>query len=304
MSAASLSLRLPVLGVLGAPWLVGCLLVGNPAYEDTGDATTGAPDVDTTTGTPAFPCPDDQPLSQWYPDADADSYGDRDATPQMTCEAPAGHVQEGGDCNDRAPEIHPRLPEQCNGFDDNCNSLVDESSPDCGGCVIEITAGHVYWVCVQPGGIDRAEADQRCLARSNAKNAVHLASIHSAEEHARLAELVGLYVTPVAGEQHAWIGMSKLDEPAQRCDLPDPVTDWQWDDGSAFDLDPPPWNPNEPDNSPTGCTCDVASGCVENCGEILVVPAKKLSGWNDQRCDTTVPTGFICKTRRDPVLFP
>ncbi|HEY0136580.1 MAG TPA: MopE-related protein [Nannocystis sp.] len=304
MSAVSLSLRLPVLGVLGAPWLAGCLLVSNPAYEDTGDATTGTPDFDTTTGEPVFPCPDDQPFSLWYPDADADSYGDRDATPAMACEAPAGHVQDAGDCNDKSPEIRPKLPEQCNGFDDNCNALVDESSPNCGACVIELTDSFVYWVCAQPGGITRAEARQHCVARSTKENPVRLASIHSAEEHARLAELVGLHVPPVGGEQHAWIGLVKREEAALSCDPPDPVTAWRWDDGSDFNLDPPPWNWNEPNNSPQDCACDVAAGCVEDCGEIQVVPAQNLSGWNDFRCDATSATGFICKTHRDPVLFP
>ena len=305
MFAASSSLRLPVLGVLGAPWLAGCLLVTNPAYEDTGDTTTlEAPFVDTTTGEPAFPCPDEQPFAQWYPDADADSYGDRDASPVMACEAPAGHVQDAGDCNDKSAEIRPKLAEQCNGFDDNCNALVDESSPNCGACVIELTDGFVYWICVQPGGITRAEASQRCVARSTKKNAVRLASIHSTAEQARLAELVAKHVPPVGGEQHAWIGLVKHDEPAQSCDAPDPVTAWRWDDGTSFDLDPPPWNWGEPNNHPTGCSCDIAAGCAENCGEILVVPSQKLSGWNDYRCEAATSTGFICKTRRDPVLFP
>ena len=309
MLAASPSRRLTPLGVLGAPWLAGCLLTVNPAYEDTGDltttTTTGTPPIDTTTGEPTFPCPDDQPFSLWYPDADADTYGDRNATPVMACEAPDGHMLDDGDCNDKAPEIHPKLAEQCNGFDDNCNSLVDESSQDCGACVIDVTDGFVYWICAEQGGIDRAEAHKRCLARSSSKeNAVRLASIHGADEHARLAELVGLHIPPVGGEQHAWIGLIKRDEPAQSCDPPDPVTAWQWDDGSDFDLAPPPWNFSQPDSAPATCTCDVATGCVENCGEFMVVPAKALSGWNDARCDATTATGFICKTRRDPVLFP
>jgi len=29
-----------------------------------------------------------------------------------------------------------------------------------------------------------------------------------------------------------------------------------------------------------------------------------LIGWSDTRCDAPTASGFICKTRRDPVLFP
>jgi len=303
MPAASLLVRLAPLGVLGAP-LLGCLLTTNPAYEDTGDDTTGdVPLDDTTTDVPVSPCPEDQPYSLWYPDADADTYGDRKATPLMACEAPVGHVADAGDCNDKVPEIHPKLIEKCNGFDDNCNSLVDESSSDCGTCVIELTDSHVYWICAQKGGITQAQAEQRCVARSSKQTSVRLASIHDADEHARLAELIGLHITPVSGLQRAWIGLIKREDAAETCDPPDPVADWQWNDGSDFDPDPP-WNPGQPDNIPDSCTCDVASGCLENCGMLTVVPAHALTGWDDARCDSTLATGYICKTRRDPMLFP
>jgi hypothetical protein len=37
-------------------------------------------------------------------------------------------VDTHGDCNDDVPEVRPMVIEQCNGFDDNCNAIVDEGS--------------------------------------------------------------------------------------------------------------------------------------------------------------------------------
>lgn len=50
--------------------------------------------------------------------------GDEDGEPSRAC--------GGNDCNDADPQISPRLPERCNGMDDNCNGQVDESHEDCG----------------------------------------------------------------------------------------------------------------------------------------------------------------------------
>ena len=35
-----------------------------------------------------------------------------------------------GDCDDANPAVHPGRTEDCNGIDDNCNGLIDESFPD------------------------------------------------------------------------------------------------------------------------------------------------------------------------------
>ena len=61
----------------------------------------------------------------WYPDADADQYGD-DSKAVDACERPDGHVALGGDCNDADTTVRPGVPEACNGIDDNCNGQRDE----------------------------------------------------------------------------------------------------------------------------------------------------------------------------------
>ncbi|MEY4330450.1 MAG: hypothetical protein RL609_1198 [Bacteroidota bacterium] len=60
----------------------------------------------------------------YFLDADGDGFGD---TPFSSCLNPgAGYVLLNGDCNDTQANIHPGLTELCNGWDDNCNGVVDE----------------------------------------------------------------------------------------------------------------------------------------------------------------------------------
>jgi len=54
----------------------------------------------------------------WYGDADADGYGD-DAAASTSCEQPSDTSDEGGDCDDDDPAIHPGATE------DDCTDPVD-----------------------------------------------------------------------------------------------------------------------------------------------------------------------------------
>ena len=72
----------------------------------------------------------------YFKDVDGDGHG---VTGDSTClESPdiAGHYTApvGGDCQDGDPAIHPGAVEACNGFDDDCNDLVDEDGAT--GCTI------------------------------------------------------------------------------------------------------------------------------------------------------------------------
>lgn len=61
----------------------------------------------------------------WYPDTDADGYGNPDY-PEAACVAPAGHVANHIDCDDGDAAISPGGTETCNGLDDDCDGTEDD----------------------------------------------------------------------------------------------------------------------------------------------------------------------------------
>ncbi|MBN2801117.1 MAG: hypothetical protein JXX28_18405 [Deltaproteobacteria bacterium] len=65
----------------------------------------------------------------WYPDADADHYGDAGGE-VIACLAPAGHVADDSDCDDAHPSAHPGGTEVCDGLDNDCDGAVDLGAVD------------------------------------------------------------------------------------------------------------------------------------------------------------------------------
>lgn len=95
----------------------------------------------------------------WYPDSDNDSYG-KTSSSVLTCSAPAGHVAQGGDCDDTKAAVYPGAAESCNGIDDDCDSVIDDgyvgsqtwyrdADFDTYGTVLDKIVG---LACYQPGG--------------------------------------------------------------------------------------------------------------------------------------------------------
>ena len=68
--------------------------------------------------------------STWYADDDGDGYGDPE-TAVADCAPGAGWVQPaaGEDCDDANSAINPAATEACNGYDDDCDGLVDDQDP-------------------------------------------------------------------------------------------------------------------------------------------------------------------------------
>ncbi|MCB9761108.1 MAG: FG-GAP repeat protein [Alphaproteobacteria bacterium] len=60
-----------------------------------------------------------------YADGDADGFGDP-ATEQQVCAHPEGNVDNGLDCDDGDPQIHPDADEVCDGVDNDCDGDADE----------------------------------------------------------------------------------------------------------------------------------------------------------------------------------
>lgn len=64
----------------------------------------------------------------FFLDDDGDGIGASYASADA-CNAPAGYVASGGDCNDFNQAIFPGQDESCNAIDDNCNGETDEDLP-------------------------------------------------------------------------------------------------------------------------------------------------------------------------------
>lgn len=54
----------------------------------------------------------------------------RDRLGSLTDDDGDGYSEVGGDCNDSDPSSHPNATESCDGIDEDCNGLIDDSPPD------------------------------------------------------------------------------------------------------------------------------------------------------------------------------
>ncbi|MFT5584634.1 MAG: hypothetical protein ACI9VR_002219 [Cognaticolwellia sp.] len=63
----------------------------------------------------------------YYADADADGYGDLSTT-QDACERPSTYVENSSDCDDANAKTNPGSYEVCDGLDNDCDGIVDDSS--------------------------------------------------------------------------------------------------------------------------------------------------------------------------------
>ncbi len=61
----------------------------------------------------------------WYADLDQDGFGDPSSA-TAACEAPAGYIPNGTDCNDASAAAFPGADEVCDGVDNDCDGTVDD----------------------------------------------------------------------------------------------------------------------------------------------------------------------------------
>jgi hypothetical protein len=92
----------------------------------------------------------------WYLDADGDGWGG--SVSVQACEAPAGHVARGGDCDDALPQVHPyALETDCaDPVDYNCDGSVGLEDGDGDG--VSACLGD----CDDAAAVTHAGAGERC----------------------------------------------------------------------------------------------------------------------------------------------
>jgi hypothetical protein len=77
---------------------------------------------------------DDLSTPTWYGDADGDGYGlDTVIKVAPGCEPPKGYAAAPGDCDDNDAAVNPDGQEVCNGYDDDCDQLVDSADSSVDG---------------------------------------------------------------------------------------------------------------------------------------------------------------------------
>lgn len=67
----------------------------------------------------------------YYPDFDGDGYGDENAAEELcTTVPPEGMILQGGDCLDFHVNAHEGMEEICDGWDNDCDGIIDNSCTD------------------------------------------------------------------------------------------------------------------------------------------------------------------------------
>lgn len=97
-----------------------------------------------------------------WPDADRDGWGDADGTPETVCVVPSGAATRGGDCNDANPFQNPGAVDSCNGLDDDCDGVLDESGDT--ACAVELAGTAAGGYCYAAGTEGASCRYQECLS--------------------------------------------------------------------------------------------------------------------------------------------
>jgi hypothetical protein len=69
---------------------------------------------------------EDATFTDYWPDTDEDTFGDRTATPIRACAAPDEYVDNNGDCNDEQSDDNPDGTEVCDLRDNDCDGTIDD----------------------------------------------------------------------------------------------------------------------------------------------------------------------------------
>ncbi len=219
-----------------------------------GPSTTTSADSTSTGGDTTEGSGCDEP-SMFYADTDDDGFGDPTSSVEA-CEAPPGHVDNDFDCDDALPMVNPLADELCDGFDNDCDGILDEwsaSTDFCETCELYERQGSVYWFC--PGPVNRFAARDFCL-----DHGADLTSIADLPEDSFVR-------SNVFGNLDWFIGLEDLAVEGT----------YVWSDGSPANY--LAWAPGEPNNVDN-----------ENCVELAL---EDSYNWNDTNCENQ--QSFVCE---------
>lgn len=95
------------------------------------------------------------PTGMRYPDVDGDGFGDMTKGVEAA-QAPAGFIEQGGDCNDRDKKVHPGANEVCDTVDNNCDGKIDDADP-----AVDTSTQTTLYRDVDGDGFGRVETTKR-----------------------------------------------------------------------------------------------------------------------------------------------
>ncbi len=236
---------------------------GEPTSSTTGTSTAGTITDGTTTTTATSTTGDDttdsqgttggmfcEPMDQIdvFFDGDMDGYG---GEPKKVCpeEIPEGYVEQGGDCNDGAPNVNPGATEICDGADNDCNGLKDEysaSNQECDlveaildkECYLSAYEGHFYYTCKAKRIPPDANGICSGFAVADGARSYHV-KIESEGENQAVTDFAAVLGANVSIGLRDTVGLNL-------------GKDHKWVEGNASltygsTLEQPPWAPNQPD---------------------------------------------------------
>jgi len=198
----------------------------------------------------------DNDVDVWYAwlDVDGDGYGDSE---QPICaDLTQGIVDNDLDCDDEDKEINPDGLETCNGFDDDCDGIPDDSVCS---CPVEVYDGRPYQMCA--GGSSWEDAFLACKA-----DGYHLVTVDDAAENTWVSDTAASY----RDNDTWWIGYTDTDSEGK----------WTWSTSASVGY--VNWNFGEP-NGGTG----------ENCAHLYTHMYLGHGVWNDESCSSS--KHFVCE---------
>ncbi len=192
-------------------------------------------------------------IATYYRDGDGDGFGVDDTI--MACGPGDGYVDQLGDCDDAAMNIHPGAAEHCDLIDSDCDDVVDESCDE--GCTTASYNGHFYLFC----RVARSwhDARNRCAIHGR----YDLVSVEDREEQ-RWIDDTG---DGLQNDRRWWIGYTDQAQEDR----------FVWSNGSSATYSR--WGRREPNDAGDG------EDCVET--------GKDDDEWNDSACG--IAQFYICE---------